>query len=352
MKIKLCILLICSLIISGCSRIKNTIDEETGGDTAVLNTFDNTYYNTIISSGMDAREPVYNDFSSNQNDFNLVGRGLQVLSLDYFSNNNHFLREGTHFTRNDYSNLIGSGEYSIQTDAAELDGIANPSLGYSLLQQEYVTNGTEGYVLSGISMALAVTSDVNVDGVSTEFQDSTIEDFGRNAIPKIYNYMIATYPELASVPILIGVYQMAKSTDNVSGKYVLSSYCDGKVGDINKVDVKNLVFSSSDATVFDSGLSSEFTLFKERVKNAAADAVGVVGYGTYINGAIVNMRIDITLNTKTYTETISLMNLIASEMENSFTNQFDIKGVIYSRTTLQGFIIKNANSKAVSYTIY
>lgn len=350
-KFLICLLVLC-FSLSGCKRVQDTIDEETSAENAVANSFDSTYYNTINSSGTDAREQILNDFSSNQNDFNLVGRGLQVLSLDYFSNKDHYLREGTHLSRRDYADLTGTGTDNSLQPVGTVDGITDPTLVQSIIQQEYVKKSVSGYDLAGFSIAIAIASDITTDGVVREFSQNTIETYSKEAIPKVYQYFISQYEELANVPILITVYQMAKSTDETSGKYIYSCYCNGSLGDIKSVNMQTVVFTSDEAKTIDNSLSSEFVVFKEKIKNAATDAVGVVGYGTYLNGKVINMRIEFRFNTKTYTETNTLMNIAASEIDSCFTNEFDIKGIVYTQNQLQGFIVKKAGENAASYTIY
>lgn len=353
MKKLLACLLVLSCSLAGCSRVQDTIDQETSSESAVANSFDNTYYNTINSNGSGARDAIYTDFSRNQDDYNLIGRGLQVLSLDYFSNDTHYLREGTHLSVDDYTSLTGYGEHSLQpASGTVLDGVTDPVLVHSIIQQDYVTQSGTSYQLSGVSIAVALSTDTTVDGVVREFSQSTLDSFSQEMIPKVYEYFTTQYEELASIPMLITVYQMATSTDETSGKYTYSCYCDGSLGTIKSINMQTVIFSSEEAETVDKNLSTEFTVFKERIKSQAVDAVGVVGYGTYLNGEILNLRLEIYFNSKTYTETNTLMNIAASEIDNSFTAGFEIKGIIYAQSKLQGFIIKHPGESAQSFTIY
>ena len=353
MKKSIICLLVLSFCLTGCKKVKDTINKETSAESAVANSFDNTYYNTINTNGSAIRETIYNDLSSNQNDYNTIGRGLQILSLDYYSNKDHYLKEGSYISADDYSNLLGRSEYSIQIPKGEtVDGVSDPVIFESLVQQEYVKKNGDQYTLSGISIAIAVSPDAEVNGVTKEFTQENIIRYSKEAITKTYNYFASQYEDLANVPILVSVYQLAKATDATSGKFILSSYCQGGVGDIKNVDMETVVFTSDRAKEIDNALSSQFVLFKEKIKNAAIDATGVVGYATYLNGKIISMRIEFRLNTKTFTETNALMNVAASEMDSCFTTEFDITGIVYAQNQLQGFILKKAGEKAYSHTIY
>ena len=353
MKQKLILLFLSLSLLTGCTKVRDTISQETTGDTLATNSFDNTFYDTIITSGTEAREPVYLDFSRNLSDYYMIGRGLQVLSLDYFSNKNHSLREGTHFTKNDYAALLGYGDDSIQFDkGSSVDGISDPVLATSLVQQEYVVKEGTGYKLAGMSLALAVASDqTDSSGITHEFNQSTIESFSKDAVKKVYNYFISQYKELSSIPILIGVYQMSKSTDETSGKFIYYCYNDGKEGDLKSTNMQTVVFSSDEAKSLDNSLSSEFTIFKEKVKSTAVDAVSMVGYGSYLNNKIMNFKIEVYLNTKTYTETTALMNYMAGEVDTCFNSDLELKIIVYSHSDLQGFIIKKSGESTQSYTI-
>ena len=66
---------------------------ETSKDDVIENSFSDDYYNIVSSKGSLIRERFYSNLANNQDDYKTVGRGLQLLSLDYFSNDTHYMKE-------------------------------------------------------------------------------------------------------------------------------------------------------------------------------------------------------------------------------------------------------------------
>ena len=72
------------LLLTGCQSSQDTVEEETTNNTASMESFDDTYYNIVKFEDSELREDFYLDYGATS-DFSSIGRGLQILSSQYFS---------------------------------------------------------------------------------------------------------------------------------------------------------------------------------------------------------------------------------------------------------------------------
>lgn len=155
------------------------------------------------------------------------------------------------------------------------------------------------------------------------------------------------------IPTLIAVYRKnVKDENNYNGHYIYSSYCkNGKVGSIKLLDYNTYIFTSDEANKADESLYSQFSVFKNNVKNASTEAVGVVGYGKYKDGSIQTMKIQIKVSVKSYTELIYMVETVADEMDSHFSG-VDTYAIINDQDGLKAVVIKNAGEDAQSTLLY
>ena len=137
----------------------------------------------------------------------------------------------------------------------------------------------------------------------------------------------------------------------INGRYILKSYCDGSVGNIETLNYHNYMFSSEEATLADEEVASQFEIFKSNMKKASTEAVGVIGYGRYKDNTIQSMNINLNVNVKTYEELIYLVSTAADEVDSQFTG-FDVKVLVYSQDKLEAIIIRNKGEEAKSSLLY
>ena len=96
---------------------------------------------------------------------------------------------------------------------------------------------------------------------------------------------------------------------------------------------------------------SQFSVFKNNVKNASTEAAGVVGYGKYKDGSIQTMKIQIKVSVKSYTELIYMVETVADEMDSHFSG-VDTYAIINDQDGLKAVVIKNAGEDAQSTLLY
>lgn len=359
---KIGILCLVMFILVGCSQAKESVKEQTDSDAASMDTFENGYYKIVNFGGSELRENFYLNFNATS-DFQTIGRGLQILSSNYFSTSNHYMSEGQYFGLDQRTALlrrdadVNKYPYSLQSPKGEtIDGITDPIMVSNIQEQDYYVKDGSNYVLKGISLAIILDprqSDNN--SLETPMSDKTINNFGEQCIEKMYKYIRNddTFKDIKDLPILITVFKATDSTQSTyDGNYILESYCDKEVGKIRGVDHENVVFTSTRATELDKTTSSEFDVIKTSLREASQEAIGFMGEAKYVNGEIQSMVISANLNVKTYSELLYLSSVIADNINSKFTYDFSIKVLVNSQDKLQAFIIKEKGKSAKTYPLY
>lgn len=356
---KIGILCLTFLLLVGCSSQKDVVQEEASGDEATMNSLDDSYYNIIYSGGSELRENFYSDFGSTK-DFETIGRDLQILSSKYFSTSKYYMSEGQYFGRDEKKALLLRNtitEYSIQPiKGTTIEGVEDPIMISNLHEQDYYVKDGSKYTLKGISLAIIIDpKDSDNDTLTTAMSDTTVKNYGKECISKVYDYIqkADAMKKIKNIPVLITVYQATDTTKStINGKYIYESYCEKGVGDIKELNHRNVIFSSDEAESIDKTTYSEFNEIKNNLKKAAIEAAGLVGEAKYIDNEIQSMVITANLNIKTITELQYLTSLLADYIDSKFTYDFDIKVLVNSQDGLKAVIIKDKGQDAKSSILY
>ena len=368
---KIIYLLILSLVLCGCTKeTQNTQNENTEEIIAVAEGSSSTSYRTIVSNiGTDTREIFNTVFSSNQIDATKIGRGLELISLDYFSVDDYYMKESEHMTykiqteeTGDYFHIMKRPdvyeETSIQPWSDDIvDGVDSCVMFASLYAVDFYKSSSNGYEFGGMAITAVINPDYTDSdtGITTTYSEETIQSYAKAAIPKIYKYYSteSKYTELSTLPILIMVYEKASATDVYDGRYLYSCYCsNGSVGEIKDVNQHTYVFASDAASKADSTTASEFVLFRSKLKEASVDSVGVVATGEYFEGTIQSMTIEVNAVFKVYDEYKAIGQYIAQLLnDGAFSENFEIKVKLNNNAQTIGIIIKEKDGKASFYML-
>lgn len=355
---KIVALLVIALVLTGCKDAKETIETQTANDVSTTDSLDDTFYRVVNFNTNLSREEYYSSFGSTM-DFQTIGRELQILSTEHFSTNDYYMSEGQYLKTADLNQLLrrdadtSKYPHTLQAQRGTTIGsVENPIMVSTVHEQDYYEKNGADYVLKGISLAIVLDPrDENNKALSTSMDEDTVKTFGRESINKLYSYL-QTKDDLKNVPANICVYYATNTNESdINGRYILKSFCDGSVGNIDTLDYKNYMFSSVEATEADEDTASQFEIFKSNLKKAATEAVGVIGYGRYKDGQIQSMKININFNVKTYTELLYLIATTADQLNSQFSN-FDIKVLVYSQDQLEDIIVKEKGEDAKSILLY
>lgn len=355
---KIAVLLIAVLLLTGCHDAKETVESQTANDVSTVDSLDDSFYRVVNFNINLNRDNYYNSFGQTS-DFQTIGRELQIISTAYFSTDNYYMSEGQYLKTEDMNKLLrrssNPDEYphTLQVQRGQtVGGIENPIMVSTVHEQDYYQKEGDKYELKGLSLAIVLDPRKEDNSrLTTSMDDGTVVEFGRQSINKLYEYL-QTKKELKDIPANICVYYATNTNESdINGRYILKSYCDGSVGNIETLDYHIYMFTSEEATAADEETSSQFEIFKSNMKKAATEAVGVIGYGRYKDSVIQSMNINLNINVKTYEELIYLVSLAADEIDNQFTG-FDVKVLVYSQDKLEAIIIKDKGEKAKSSLLY
>ncbi|WP_050635530.1 CamS family sex pheromone protein [Candidatus Stoquefichus sp. SB1] len=344
------------LLLVGCHRAKESVQGQTTNNTASMDSFDDSYYKIVRFDDSELREDFYLDYGST-NDFKSIGRGLQLLSDDYFSTSNHYMSEGQYLKLSLVKEMLSrKSENSLQPqDGTTIENIQNPIMVQNIQEQDYYIKDGDRYTLKGMAFTIVLDPRKSDNSrLDVAMSDKEIEKYGRECIQKFYKVIqnADDFKDVKNLPILLTVYQATdKTTSTVNGHYILKSYCQKEVGEISKVNQETVLFASERAQAIDKTTSNDFDTIKASLKNAATEAAGFVGEARYENDEIQSMVINVHLNVKTATELMYLTSIVADAIDNKFTYDFDIKVLVYSQDELDAVIIKNKGESAQSYSL-
>ena len=352
---KILILLITISLLTGCERAKQTV--EISSESVEITSTSESYYKMINLNPSDSRTEHYLNYSGTT-DLMTIGRGLQVLSNEYFSMSSYYMSEGQYLSSGENKELrafYNSDEhpYSLELSKEEqLQGMSELDMVEDIHEQNYYKKSGNDYKLSGVSFAI-ILNPRRVDGqpMQTSITENTLKEFGERCISKLYKAILEMegLEEIREVPVLITVYRATDSSKSaVDGNYILKSYCDGSVGKVTEVNHKNVIFTSRDAKVLDPATYNEFETIKNNIKEASIESSSIVGIAKYIDNKIQSMTINAHLNIKTYTEAIYLTSVLENNIDSRFSSDFTITVLVYSQDELLAVIIKNSGEEPIT----
>lgn len=347
---KILIGILCLFLCTGCTSKTSKKETKSSQDTSSTDSLDDSFY-PIVNLGTNIiRETFYQDFSSSD-DFQTIGRELQVLSTEYFSTSDYYMSEGLQLVKKDKDELLlRNKKHSLQPKTGEtIDGKEVSKMVENISEQDYYEKSGDKYTLKGMSIAIILDS---TGGTNDVLSDDSVNNYGKEVISKLNDYL-QTKKSLKDIPSLIAVYRKNVNDENsYNGRYIYSSYCkNGKVGSIKSLDYNTYIFTSDEANKADESLYSQFSVFKNNVKNASTEAVGVVGYGKYKDGSIQTLKIQVKVSVKSYTELIYMVETVADEMDSHFSG-VDTYAIINDQDGLKAVVIKNAGEDAQSTLLY
>lgn len=356
---KLSMLLVLALLLTGCSRVKETIETQSTNEVSTNDSLDDTFYRYINLKVNSSRDDYYNDFNKSK-DFQTIGRELEVLSTPHFSTDNYYMAVGQQIPlatmQKDLLRWKGDeNPYSLQpAKDEEIDGNKNVIMVGSVYEIDFYKKSGDKYTLEGMSFGIVIDPMIKEDNqnpkaLSTVLSSEVIEEYGRECIKTFYEYL-SNDEELSKLPAMICVYQATNPAESyTNGKYILSSYCNESLGSIEKLEYNNVIFTSSDAEKEDAVTSSEFAQFKSVLKNKATEAIGVIGYGRYKDGDLKSLNIKLNVNVKTYAELEYIISIAAEDLNSRFSAPVDITVEVHSQDAFEAFIIKERGNDAKSF---
>lgn len=339
-------LLIISLFIIGCV---NNVDND--DETVVLVAGDTDDYDYVLPFDSN-----YVRFSHSGKDFMEIGKGLVELSKAYYSPSKYYLKEGSVLSdyRNDYQPLVKLRESSdnpfglnphrdTKLKVNATTEVTGPILVSDIFEVNFMEakNSDE---IAGVSLALVLNKSIFDDkGDLVSVDDNILYEFGTEiAGPKLESYL-RKKPELNNTPIMISIYVSDSGNLSVPGHFVAKAQYINRQGKFEKVNHRWLLFPTNTAKDLDGMTNEQIVSMKRSVFGFIPEDIGIVGYGEYLDGVLKYLKIDVNVQTKTYTEVLALSNYIA-EIVMSFDANIKIIVEIKSLNDTLAIIKKAINA--------
>ena len=343
---KLISLLIISLLIVGCGQ--NNDEEES----VVLVEGEVGDYRYVIPF-----ESNYVRFSHSGIDYKEIGKGLVDLSKQHYDPSKYYLKEGSILKdyRADYQPLLnresGDNPYGLNphSDTKVFVNSNNEVSGPIFVSDIYEINFVESKdpdTIAAVSIALVLNKTINDNGRSIIVDDKVLYDFGTEiAGPKLESYL-RKKPELVNTPIMIAIFVRDSTNLSVAGNYVAKAEYINRQGKFEKIDHKWLLFPTTTSSSQDPLTNEQIVSLKRSVFGFVPEDIGIVAYGEYYDGTLKNLKIDINVQTKTYTEILVISHYIG-ELIMSFDANVKIIAEVKSLDESLAIIKKPAGANKV-----
>jgi len=352
----LCIILLYTV---GCSQVKDQVDQQANTNSEVSQRLGDAYYPIIMRDKNVDRNTYYSTLNSTK-DFQIVGRDLMRLSTPYFSTDSHFMAEGQYLKSSDFSALlmrtnleVSNIEYphSLQPDRGRvIAGIDSPVMVVAIHEQNFYSDN-RGQDLVGSSFTIVLDPrEADRSQLLSPMSDDEIRAYGEEIIPKFYEYL--TTDEVlgeifGDIPVNICVYQAANRINNTeAGHYILQCYSDESLGAINQLRHRNIVIPSAQAQEIDTRTPTEFSILQSELSNLSIDAVSAIGHGEYKDEVLQFLRIDVTINVKTYGELNFFVSKSRELLDSAFSEMFPIQMIIKTNNNIEAMITKQIGQDA------
>lgn len=345
---KIISLIILAIFIVGCGNTE--VDDN---DILVINT-DSSSYDHVVPY-----ENSYNRFFHSSKDYKEIGQGLVEISKDYFPTDEYDLKEGI-VIRNyndDYHPLVKlrestdnpyglNPERSLKLKVNETTEVSGPFLVSDIYEIDFVAK-EEKNELAGVSLALVLNKTIfDGNGSPILVDDKVLYSFGTEvAGPKLESYL-RKKPELANIPIVITIFVSDVGNQSVPGNFIAEAQYQNRQGQFKAISHKWAIFPTPSGRLIDGYVDEQISKLKRSVNEILAEDIGIVAYGEFKDNQLVRLNIDVSVQTKTYTEILALTNYIAQAIKNMEMTA-SIRVEMSSMSDTLAVIVKGLNSTSI-----
>lgn len=338
------------------------------------------YYRTLIPYKESASRGLVVSNISTKYDMKEVENGLMRISQYEFDTENYFFQEGQYLDKETVS-LWLARENQTKDKAPELQGLNPSSLDSAtgqemdptvraekapiylahIVEQNYLVKTDENKVkLGGMSIGLALNSiyyyqkEQYGEYFEQEIPNAELEKAGKEIAQEIINRLRAR-PELADVPIVIGLFKQEARNSIVPGTYFAYNVVDKKdtnLGDWVNIDEKYVTFPMSSPEDTYREMNTKFQNFKQEIDNYFSNFTSVIGTGFYQNKDISSLEIEVPIQFYGTSELIGFTQFLTGSMLKQFPDDLAITVSITSLNGAEALIKKEPNNDEPFVHIY
>ena len=337
------------------------------------------YYKTLIPYKESASRGLVVSNIHTKYDMKEVETGLMRLSQNEFNTDDYYFQEGQYLSDEMVSYWLarenqttdkgpeykGLNPSSLDANGKELDPTKKaeeaPVYLAHLVEQNYLTKSGEDKVkLGGISIGLALNSiyyyqkEQYGEYYEKKIDDAKLEKIGKEMAQEVVN-RLRQRPELADVPIVIGLFKQKARNAIVPGTYFSYSVAEAnssKLGEWNKLNEQfvTLPMSSPEETYRE--LNKKFQSFKQDIDEYFSNFTSVIGEAFYQENQLASLEIEVPIQFYGTAEIIGFTQYLTGVMLKRLPNDVQITVSITSSNGAEALIKKEANEEEPFVHIY
>lgn len=335
-----CILLgVLLLTLSACS----DDSKDTGKGETLQAVDENDYASYLPYQASDATQK-HASLSTNQNDTLTIGTGLMALSKEHFSPNTYTFKESTYLDYDTLDATTSTGLLGRLNKDTNPNG-QNPEIGTVYPTEEgsdyTITAGDvllldiheydwyDGDELKGISLGFVINDKLGDEVNPVTMREDKLELYASETARKVVSYLRKKVPEVGSnIPIFVALYNTDSEDDTLPGSYFKKAFFETKTtGNFEDVNEQWVLFPTASATTLDGTTATSFDRFKANFKDIMPQDVSIIGKGHYMDGALDELRISVTLHARSAGEVktaIQLLNDKISSFDTGYLITIDV----------------------------
>lgn len=337
------------------------------------------YYRTLIPYKESSTRGLVVSNLNTKYDMKEVENGLMRLSQRAFDTSNYYFQEGQYLSASTVKNWLARPNQTSK-EAPHEQGLNPSSLveGTStemeptvkaekapvylshIVEQNYLTKTEDNKVkLGGVSIGLALNSiyyyqkEQYGEFYEEPIEQAQLEKAGKDIAAEVITRLRAR-PDLADVPIVIGLFRQEAKNSIVPGTYFAYSVSSagGGIGEWEAVSERYVTFPMSSPDEVYREMNKSFQNFKQDVDTYFSNFTSVFGTGFYQNNSIQSLEIEIPIQFYGTAELIGFTQYLTGVMLNTLPANLAITVSITSVNGPEALIKKEASSGEPFVHIY
>lgn len=323
---------------SATEQVENQVDEpiEQSGHTS--------YYRPLIDE--DGHYPVSENRGTtlrlnSRVNMKLFEDDLIRLAQEYFSVDTHYFQEGQYIPSRTASEWIGR-ESSDNNQGLNPSDEDEPTYLSSLIEHDYYQEEDGEYVLSGLSIGLALNS-VNDDVTPAESIDrEVLLEQGTQMANEIVTRIRENTDLPEDLPIMIGLYEQSAGDNLAGGRYLRTGISESgnEVSEWKDVDESRVVFPVQGG---DTTEGNNFRNFQSQVESFFPNLNGVVGRAHYVNEILTDLSITITTQFYGQSEIVAFTHYLNRAAMTYLPENVRIEIIVESLNGTESILIRELN---------
>lgn len=381
--------IVATVLLAGCTPsinqnkelVQSTEDADAEVETTIIpkRQISENYYKTLIPYKESASRGLVVSNIYTKYDMKEVENGLMRISQNEFSTEKYFFQEGQYLSAETVSNwlarenqtldkradLQGLNPSSLDANGEELDptvrAVEAPIYLAHIVEQNYLTMTDDNKVkLGGVSIGLALNSiyyyqkEKYGEYYEQPIPTAELVKAGEEIAAEVLTRLRAR-PELADVPIVIGLFKQEARNSIVPGtyfQYSVSKAGQNSLGDWVKMDEEYVTFPMSSPDDIYREDNKSFQNFKQDVDEYFSNFTSVIGKGFYQNKKLQSLEIEIPIQFYGTAEIIGFTQYITDSMVNLLPKDVNINISVTSVNGPEVLIKKESNNNEPFVHIY